>query len=435
VEERTLKLKKYIEDISLIQEKNPFDLRSIEKCIKSYTLSDDEKDQLEKICLSHIKRSEELLRMKNLNGAIISIERAVEINPLSDELRNHAAQLYLMRANREGYKKSDRDLSYNSAVFSRNLKKPNPIANSILDEIRKKDNKATGKDLNKKLILPIVLLLVIVTAAVLWENDFTIPFLSTREVKNDKEWIPPPKMEKTIFTEQDISIQINSTLTEDFDIQLNKSLISKINGSYSYVIQGEIIAPESAVKSADLDINFINSSGGSLFKKSISLIGDDQIILPGESIIIDEFFYIHYLPPDIDHINFNLSNISLPDDFNSNTANRELYIQWNTSRPEGINISMILKNENAFDSYSGTFTNMKIELMNQGNGEIFNLDVALSWKDKYGNILLESPKNLIRLDNPPLSEGKNRIFYLFTELTEEISQKADEFYISINRIN
>lgn len=435
MKDKTLKLKKYIEEISLIQENDFFDLKSIRECINYYDLTDDEQDQLRQICLSHTKRSEELLLKKNLRGAIASIERAVEINPLSEEFRNKAAQLYLMRSKLEGFKKSHRDLAYNSAALSLTLNKKNPIASSILKEIRKRDNKINGKDLNKNILIPITILIIFIVAAVLWEKEFTIPFFMKNEAENDAVWVKAPQQESIIFTEQNIDIKINNRLSEDFNINLTKSIISKINGSYSYTIQGEIQAPEKAVKSADLNINFISNSEDSLFKKSFPLVREDQIILPGEPIIIDEFFYIHYLPPDINRISFNLTDLSFSDDFSANNATEKLYLQWDTPRPDGINFSITLKNKSSMNSYSGTFQNIKIELKNQGAKDIFNLKVALSWKDKYGNILLECPTDLIHENNPSLTEGKNRIYYLFSEITEKVFESADEFYITINGIN
>ena len=435
MEDQTLKIKNFIIDISRIQEKNSFDFHSINECIKEYDFSVSEKDQLEQIHLSHKNRSEESLHAKNLNSAIISMERAVEINPLSDEYRNHMAQLYLMRANREGFKKSDRDLAYNSANFSLKLNKNNPIASSLLKEIRKKDHKISGRDLNRKLIPPLAAIFVILALAIFMKSPFTIPFLSKESESIDEEWIKPEVLKTKPFTERKIDLEILSSLSRDFDIQFSKSLIAKTNGSYSYTIQGEIQSPEEALESADLRVNFIGYEGNLLFKKEFPLVREDQIILPGESIMIDEFFYIHYLPPDIDKITINLTNISFTEDFISNSSSEAIYLQWDAYRPEGTNISLILKNDSIIKSYSGSYLNMKIELNNNGTEEIKNLEVELGWKDKYGTVLLERPEVLIRKDSLPLSTGKNRIYYLFTEIPEQIALKNEEFYIKINRIN
>lgn len=435
MEDHTIKIKTFIDDISLIQEKDPYDFQSINECIKEHDFTENEKDQLEQIHLSHKNRSEESFQAKNLNSAIISMERAVEINPLSDEYRNHMAQLYLIRANREGFKKADRDLAYNSAKFSLKLNKNNPIASSLLKEIRKKDNKISGRDLNRKLIPPLAALFVIVILAVFMKTPFTIPFLNKESESIEEVWIKPEVRETKAFTEREIDLEIFSSLNKNFDIQFSKSLIEKTNGSYSYTLQGEILAPEEALESADLRVNFIGYEGNLLFSKKIPLVLEDQIILPGESIMIDEFFYIHYLPPDIDKITINLTDISFTDNFISNSSSEEIYLQWDTNRPEGINISLILKNESIIESYSGSYLNMKIELSNKGAEEIQNLEVALGWKDKYGTVLLERPEILIRKDSPPLSTEKKRIFYLFTEIPEKIALQKEEFYIKINRIN
>lgn len=435
MEDQTFKIKTYIDDISLIQEKNPYDLHLIKECISKYDFSDNEQDQLRQIHISHKQRSEDSLRLKNLNSAIISMERAVEINPLSDEYRNHVAQLYLMRANREGFKKADRDMAYNSAEFSLKLKKNNPIAASILKDIRKRDNRISGRDLNRKLIPPLIALSVIIFFAVLTESPFNIPFLNRESDKGEEEWIKPEVMETTPFTEREVDLEILSSLSKDFEIQFSKSLIEKTNGSYSYTIQGEIRAPEEALQSADLRVNFMGSEGDLLFTKRFPLVREDQVILPGESIVVDEFFYMHYLPPDIDKITINMTDISFTDKFISDSLSEEIYLQWEANRPEGTKISLILKNDSLIKSYSGSYVNMKIELDNQGVEEIGNLEVELAWKDKYGNILLETPEVLIRDGSPPLSSGGKRTYYLFTEISQEISELNEEFLIKINRIN
>ncbi|MBI9099661.1 MAG: hypothetical protein JEY91_14375, partial [Spirochaetaceae bacterium] len=356
--DNTDKLKNYIEEISLLQVEYPFNLLKLKNGLERYNLSEEEQDKIEVICESHKRRSDQLIKSGNIKGAINSMERAVAIQPLSIEFRNKLAQLYDISARKEGFKKGDRDLAYNTASFSLRLNKNNPIARSILKDIKKNDNRISGRDLNKKLIPPLLVLIMIVLVAVFTKNDFSIPFLSNKTEIAEPQWEKPPMKETIPFTERTLDTQISST-DSDFTIQIDKSLIAKVNGSFSYTIQGEISAPEKALTSADLTIHFINSSGTPLFRKTVSLVEDNEIFLPGEGILIDEFFYIHYLPPEIERISLNLTNVSFSDDYITGETPEEIYLQWDTARPEGVNIALLLKSSTSIYSYAGSYRNMK----------------------------------------------------------------------------
>jgi len=435
VDDSALKLKNYIEEISILQDKDNKDFKSLKNCLRNYAFSDDELEKLERLSLNHQSRSEELLKSKRLSEAIFSMERAVEINPFSDEFRNKIAQLYLMRANREGYKKADRDLAFEAASISISLNNDNPIARSLLKEIQKKDDRISGRIHNKYLGPLFLVIIVIALIAVFVEREYIIPLFNNYAMGKDEEWVKPEPIKTIQFTELEIEPQISS-LNKDFIFNIDKSQIAKTNGSYSYTLQGEISAEKETIKSADLDINFVSTEGKTLFTKTVSLIKEDHLVLRGEKILLDQFFFIHYLPPDIAKVSLNMSNYSFSEEEISAEESLPVYIEWETSRPEGIKININLKNENAYESYSHSYKNFKIHLENLGLNEIHNLEVKLSWENIYGDLLFEDHQVLINKKNPPLLAGKDRLFYLFTEMPNEINnEKEKEFYISITGIN
>jgi hypothetical protein len=434
VSENTLKLKEYIDEISLLQEKEIASLSELQECYEKYSFSDEEKEKLISISQSHKKRSEELLLSRKVNSAIISMERAVEINPFSDEYRNTLAQLYLMRAQKEGFKKSDRDLAYQHATYSLKITNSNPIARSILKEIQKNDDKISGKDLNKKFLPLLLIIAVFALVALFTEKKYLLPFFGIKETEEEETWIKPPEIEKAPFDVREVETQING-LQNQFSMEIEKSLIKKINGSYSYILQGEILSEKETIESADLSINFINTEGDSLFSRTLPLVRENQLILPGEAIVIDQFFYIHYLPPDIDKINLTLRNYSFSDKTIPAEKSIPLKIEWETSRPEGIEIQMSLKNEDSIINDSQSYKNIKMLLENKSLTAIENLEIQLSWRNSYGEIIYQIPKRLIRRDSLPLKKEKSRIFYLFTEIPEIVNQEENEFFIEIDRIN
>lgn len=429
------KIKSYIEEISLVHEKNPFDLKGFLSCAKKYNFSDYDDLKLEQISLSHHRRSEELLRKGKLTEAITSMERAVEISPLSASSRNKLAQLYLMKAAKDGFKKNGRDMAFLTASFSLKLNKTDPIARSILKEIKSKDKKISRKARGGKLIFPMTALILIIIAALFLDNDFEIPLLSAvpSENKTDNYETAPQPVIQT-FTEREIETQVTN-FNDELEISLNKSLLSKTNGSFSYLLQAELRAPEVSLKSADLNIDFITPEGDSLFKKSFPLIDENWVVSPGETVLIDEFFYIHYLPPEINRVNINLKNISFHDKIIIPRNPEDLDIEWNSFRPEGVKISMILEDSSDLKGYSGFYKSMKIKLINQGNIPIHNMEIALAWKDEYGNLLHKKNDSLISENNPPLVDGGDRVFHLFSEVPVETGGGDSEFYIEINRIN
>ena len=420
--------------MSFLQEKDQNDLKSLTNCRKSYKFTDIEWEQLENLSLSHIRRSEELLKSGNLNSAIVSLERAVEINPFSDEFRNKLAQIYLMRSQKEGFKKTDRDLAFTSASLSLKINSSNPIAKSILKEIQKKDDKISGRDLHKKLLPLLLAIFIIALAAIFLDKEYVIPFFNNTALSEEEEWEKPPALEKIPFSEREIDTQINS-LNDQFEISISRSTINKTNGSYSYTIQGEIGSVEKALKSLDLEISFINVNREKLFTKTFSMIKENQIIMPGEKVLVDYFFYIHYLPPEIDKITLNLSNIDYAEDIISQEESQIIALEWTAARPEGIKISLILKEEITYETYSQYYKNMKILMKNSGFTDIKNLEVSLSWRDQYGTILYENQKILINKSNPPLQTEDDRIFNIFSEIPKDLDRVDTEFFLRINRIN
>lgn len=434
VEETANKIKSYINEITLTGEKDSYDLQALRKCFDSFELTEEELEKLEQIASVHVRRSEDLLGKRNITGAILSMERAVEIHPLFDEYRNRMAQLYLMKSSAEGNSSAERELARKSALFSLRLKTNNPIARNILKEIKKTEDSISGRHLNKKLIFPLIALIAIVIAALLSQNRFTLLFLNPVERSGESSSTTDEIMQKTAFTEREVNIRVTGPV-EDCELEVGESLISKTNGSFSYTLQGELSHPTAALKSAELNITFRSFQGDALFRKSYALIDDDELVMPGEPILIDKFFYVHYLPPEIDRVDLSLKNLAFADEIPQEQENNLLSVEWDAPRPEGVKLNIYTTDSAFFKGYGQDYANIKLKIENLGLQPVSLFHIDLNWRDSFGDMLYSVSQELIQEDNRSLGEGENRIFKVFTAIPPSIQEKEAELYITVKRIN
>ncbi|MCP4164136.1 MAG: hypothetical protein GY760_29095 [Deltaproteobacteria bacterium] len=426
--EIAIKLKRYIQEISSLQDQDQWSIQTLNICRDKYKLSEEENLKLKKLSDNYRIHSADFFKEGKLTKAINSLERAIQINPFSEDLRNTIAQLFLLRAEQEGYKKTDRDLSFRSASICLKLNKSNKTARNIIREISKKDGKVSGRDQNKKLVPIIILVILYGILAIYYKREVIFSFIQ-KEILNEKT------LEKhviTPFDKEEIETKIIN-LHDDLKITIDKSSISKKNGAYSYTLQGEIYSGTKEIISIDLDLRFKDYNGESLFSKIIPLVKDTT--LPEEIVLIDQFFYIHYLPPDIDEVTLNFYNYDSIDKSEMNYETVSLPIVWDAMRPEGIKIEIAKKSEVLIDGYGQSYKKIKIELNNIGLKEIYNLQISLLWKDKYGDILYSIPESLIDKNNPPLLMGRKRNFNILSEIPPEAISRDYDYHITINRIN
>lgn len=427
MEETSHKLKDYINEISAIQEENPFDLRALQSCINSYDFTDDDKDKLSQIASGHSKRSEEMLRQGKIEGAIVSMERAVEIYPLSSEFRNRLAQLYVTN--------SEKEKALENARFSLLVERNNPIAKSILKDIKKDDDKQSGKDQYKKLLIPFSALIILIIFALLSRNSFDIPFLRVIEGEEEQTQAQANPLPKPVeFTERQVVTEAFG-LPEEVDISIETSTIAKTNGSFSYTLQATLQSESELISSADLNILFRDYKGKIIFRKVLPLLSAFQNLYPGETLLIDEFFYIHYLPPDIAAIDIKLTDLKVADEIPQSDEPFPLKIEWSEDRPEGTKLEMAIKNRSALTGYSEGYTNLKLQLHNLGFSPVETLHVDLQWRDVYGNVFFSISRELIEPGSPPLKNGENRLFHIFTDLPSYDEDEEIEIFINVNRIN
>lgn len=427
MEETSLSLKAYIEEFSELQKSQPFNERAFKEYIKSNELSPTELETLEKLATGHGKRSQELLMQGKKDHSIISLERAIELKPLSTEYRNRLAQLYIMQ-------KRERD-ALDQAQFSLSLERNNPIAKSIIKDIKRNTDKEKGRDQYKKLIIPGIFLLLIIGAALFTQTDFNFNFLNQNEnEKEDAEAIVNKTLQKEEFDSLSFPVELQS-MNKNFALDLVQSQMEKTNGSISYTLQGTLINDSEPISSAEIVIRFRNYERDVLFEKSLDLIEENDIVYPGEPILIDEFFYMHYLPPDIDNIDILIRDIKAPDELPDRPEPQPLKLEWEANRPEGVRLSVSLIKEDIIHSYSQNYGKYKIQMINEGNIPIDDCVLELTWRDDFGSILHSKTFEAIKKSSPPLSLGDKRYFSVFTDLPDSTFHENVDFYINISRIN
>lgn len=434
MEETSHKLKEYINEISRIRTETPYDTAALKNCLTSFDLSDSEKDKLEEIAAGHSKRSEEMLKAGKVEGAIVSMERAVEIFPLSGEYLNRLAQLYLMRSEKDGGREEDRILARDNAAFALKLEKNNPISKDVLKEIQKKEEAANGREQNRKILIPLIVLVIIIIAALASQNRFTIPFLGKKQETVESTSTARTFRETETFTSTSVDPEIGY-LPEDCTLDIGTSRLAKTNGSYSYTVQGNLVSEKEMIRSAQLQIIFKDYRGNRIYEKKLSLVKENETYYPGEPILVDGFFYIDYLPPDIDKITLVVDDLSFADVIPPRSNVQPLKIEWSAPRPEGADISMEIKEISELEGYSLRYGTVKLSLSNKGILPVTDLGIHLSWRDRYGEVYFSIPRELIRKDNPLLKTGETRIFQIFTELPPQREERDNEIFIDVNGIN
>jgi len=434
VEDDVDKLKTYINEISLLSERDSFNYTALKNCYDSFELSDEQTGRLKQIARGHIKHSEDMLKGGRIEEALSSTERAVEILPLSSEFRNRIAQLYLIKSRNEGLGGKNREAARSQASFSLKIEPGNPIAGQILKEINQKERSLSGKTSYRKLIFPLAGLLMLIVAAIFSQNDFTFTFLRRQpEVANDSMAVPALKKTET-FSGRELETILTGQL-EECRLEVERSLLGRTNGSISYTLQGTFFNESKAVKSADLNIAFKKFDDSTLFEKTLPLIREDQWLMPGEPALIDSFFYVHYLPPEIEEVRISLKNLLIADEIPRLEERQKLPLEWTASRPEGVKIDVFRLDANGFQGYGEDFINIKLMMDNSGTEEINRFEVDLKWRDLSGVEIHSLSQNLIDEGNPVLEPENSRIFRVFTSLPSGSLESEPEMYINVTRIN
>jgi len=434
VKEDVDKLKTYINEISQLAEKDFFDYKAFRNCYDSFELSDEQVRRLNQIALGHIKRSEEMLKGGRIEEALSSMERAVEIHPLSSEFRNRIAQLYMIKSQNEGLGGINREMAQRHASFSSKVEQGNPIADHILKDITRKERSLSGRTSYRKLIFPLVGLFLLIVAAFFSRNNFTFSFLRRKpEELNSSMSVPAVKKTET-FTGRELDTILNGQM-EGCRLEVDQSRLGQTNGSISYSLQGTFTNESKAVKSVDLNVAFKKFDGSTLFDKTFPLIKEDQWLMPGEPALIDQFFYVHYLPPEIEEVRISLKNLIIADDIPLMEEKQKLSTDWTASRPEGVKIDIYHLDSNGVQGYGEDFVNIKLMMDNSGIVEIDSFEVELKWRDFSGGEIHSISKKLIGEGNPVLEPESSRIFRVFTSLPKGSLESKPELYINVTRIN
>lgn len=180
---------------------------------------------------------------------------------------------------------------------------------------------------------------------------------------------------------------------------------------------------------------FRQFDGEILFSKTIPLVEEEQWLMPGEPALIDEFFYVHYLPPEIDEVRISLRNMVTADEIPEQEEEQPISVEWTAYRPEGVKIDFSRLESSSFQGYGENYINIKLKMINSGTIPVERFQIDLKWRNFSGDELFSLSRDLIQWENPVLSPEETRIFRIFTNLPPDLPDEGLEMYINVTRIN
>ncbi|MDC7240691.1 MAG: hypothetical protein PQJ50_10055 [Spirochaetales bacterium] len=369
----------------------------IESLYRKYPLTEEDKDKLSMLVERHLNRAFDYKRDERWDSAIVETERALLFTPLNNEIRLDLAELYLKRSIQYGYLQKDLDRANREVGDALVLEPENRSARKFQKELKQLKLMLRGTQHNKRIVLLILLVLIILGAALYPQLRKRFNFLSLSEDDGTEagvaEAYTPP------WETRDLEYTETSTLSGDFSMELTEMTLIResLSGTPALSIAGYMEPVNDDYSLLELEL-FRGDNNNSLGRISVVEPGDSPLRM-GETGKFHDFIYLNDNLDELESLYIGISNSEKyrppePGEWyplilhDSGTLPRDVFIEAEGSF------------ETQIEGYDRNYLFYELRINNKSNTALSRLNLDVQWRDSSGN--LQSTRTLSLVDHEAL---------------------------------
>jgi len=346
------------------------------RCIEDFQLSKDDITILKRLAHQHKDRADYLKDRNAWSEAIEELERATILSPPENAVLYQTALLYRAYYENESFLKEHRLKALNylqmleeDGRYKRHIakqKKELRELQKILEPPPAKDNSLLF------LFIPflIALLLMVFSQRVEILDWITRTF---NQPINDSIY---EDITENLFPYGTRDLNIYGLDEDSYEMKIKNAEILSWNGKDAFQLQAKMTNINGNADQISLELNFLNEDSQTLDSKTLTYpSGLTPAPIQNETIAIDYFDYLVVNPAEIDSFSILFTQTGeLP--LSSGNA-KDLPTQWESVKPEGLDLSVKLLNQQSVEGYDRLYYGLRLSLLNTGSKKIDHLDLKI----------------------------------------------------------
>jgi hypothetical protein len=397
------RLKEYMDLVENLSSRLPSE-STLLKLQKQCGLEPSDLTKLDMLVERHSDRAEIYLHRDNIIGAIEEIERACQLAPRKPLLRLNLAKMYKNRYENYGFLSRDRMRSKEEAELSLSLDNSLTEAVALIKEIDIIHKSLNGENRKRPPVIPIALLALLILVLFGLRHPLINWIKGVLNPPKEISYTPAPiPFDPEI--PHDLELNSYGFTDSNLNMTLQSSRIIPVNDHWGYELKGGISSFSLALKKTELEMRFLDKENRLIYSESLEL-DPGYLLLPGENLPINYFFFLPVSPERIKSISLTpLNKELLPYE---ETKDEIMKIWWEGVKPEGVKLSLSMRENNSIEAYDGNIHYYTMDIEQRGSAQISFLEMTFHWRDNQEKTLLSKTLQLVEKEGPYMESGETR---------------------------
>jgi hypothetical protein len=399
------RLKKYMDLLEQQAGRLPSE-ESLKKLQSRCGLEPEDLKKLSMLVERHGERADIFLHRDNVNGAIEEMERACQLTPRDSDLHLNLAKLYKNRYENYGFLRRDRVRSREEAEATQTLDPKNKEPALLIEEITRIQKSLYGGPAKRNPLMPVLLVLVFVLILVLFSERKAIQrwLLGIFNPPAEVIYIPPP----TPFdptAPREIGLESYDFTGNNLEFTLQQSRVIPVNDHWGYELKGGLTSPSMALEKAVLELRFLGDARDLIYTGELAL-NEGPLLLPGETLPVDFFFFLPFSPEELDSISLTPGEISLIEAPSFDGKRQKIW--WEKEQPDGVKLNIEERESYDLEGYDRNRHFFTFDITQKGSEPIGELELLFRWKDSGENTREQYRARVVESDGPLMKQGESR---------------------------
>ncbi|MDC7223489.1 MAG: tetratricopeptide repeat protein [Spirochaetales bacterium] len=397
-------LKEYIELLERLPGGLP-DEKTLKKLQAQCGLQPGDLKKLSMLVDRHKDRADIYQHRDNVSGAIEELERACQLTPRDARLHLSLAQLYKNRYENYGFLRRDREKTKDEAQRAQTLDGSLSEPTELIKEVDRLHKSLNGGGKRKKPIVPLILGGVLLLIMVLFGlRNILIDWINGSSPAPSAPSTPstlPSSFDRTVPHE--VKVENYGFSENNLEGHWQSSRILPLNDHWAYELKGGLISPALALDSTDLELRFLDKESRLIHSRLLTL-DETPLILPGETLRVDLFFFLPFSPEQVNSVSLTPQNSILLPYADEETG--EMKVWWDGAKPEGVRLHLAEREKWSVEGYDRHFHYYTFDLTQRGKEKITFLELTFRWRDGEENIVKTEIRHPVRSDGPFMENGE-----------------------------
>ena len=160
-----------------------------------------------------------------------------------------------------------------------------------------------------------------------------------------------------------------------------------------------------ALEKAVLELRFLGDSRELIYTSEL-ILDEGPLLLPGETLPVDFFFFLPFSPEELDRLSLSPGDITLIDAPTFDEEKQKIW--WEREQPDGVKLNIEERESYDLEGYDRNRHFFTFDITQKGSIPIGNLELLFRWKDSEENTRLQYRVRVVERDGPLMKQGESR---------------------------